>query len=189
MGGLGLLVLGLLPAVTQGQALAVATAKTGEAAKATAKKPALALVPAPASVAAPVAAPAPLSAQASITRDSIYAEPPVAAEFPGGMVALGAYIGANMRFPLEARQKNITGRVLVQFILGRDGRVQDAHVVSGPGGGLNEEAYRLVWLMPPWEPGRLANGQPVRVNLTLPISFRPPAISENPGGIYGSQAR
>ncbi len=113
-------------------------------------------------------------ARADITRDSIYAEPPVPAVFPGGMPALGAYIGANMRFPEKARQNNVTGRVLVQFILGKDGRVQDAHVVSGPGAGLNEEAHRLVWLMPPWEPGRLADGQPVRVNCTLPINFRAP---------------
>lgn len=117
------------------------------------------------------ALPAP-SAQNQITNDSIYADPPVAAVFPGGMPALGAYIGANMRFPEKARLNGVTGRVLVQFILGKDGRVQDVHVMSGPGAGLNEEAYRLVWLMPPWEPGRLANGQPVRANCTLPIMFR-----------------
>ena len=110
--------------------------------------------------------------RAAITRDSIYADPPVAPVFAGGMPALGAYIGANMRYPEAARRGGVTGRVVVQFVLGKDGRVQDAHVVSGPGAGLNEEAYRLVWLMPPWEPGRLANGQPVRVNCTLPITFR-----------------
>ena len=112
------------------------------------------------------------NARAAITRDSIYAYPPVPPVFAGGMSALGAYVGANMRYPEAARQRGVTGRVLVQFILGKDGRVQDAHVISGPGAGLNEEAYRLVWLMPPWEPGRLANGEPVRVNCTLPITFR-----------------
>ncbi len=64
----------------------------------------------------------------------------------------------------------MSGRVYVSFVLNREGRVTDAHVVRGPGYGLNEEALRLVWLMPAWEPAR-SNGQPVRVACTVPISF------------------
>jgi len=165
-GAVGLGLLGLLPAPGRAQILA----RNTQDRPSTAVKPAPA-APGRAATALPTAA---LTASRPDTRDSIYAEPPMPAAFPGGMPALGAYIGANMRFPEKARLNNVTGRVLVQFILGKDGRVQDAHVVSGPGAGLNEEAHRLVWLMPPWEPGRLADGQPVRVNCTLPINFRAP---------------
>ena len=171
MGAIGLGLLGLLPAPGRAQVLA----------RNTQDRSTTVVKPAPAAPGRPAASVPPMPARAAArpdsrpdARDSIYAEPPVSAVFPGGMSALGAYIGANMHFPEKARQNNVTGRVLVQFILGKDGRVQDAHVVSGPGAGLNEEAHRLVWLMPPWEPGRLADGQPVRVNCTLPINFRAP---------------
>ena len=165
-GAVGLGLLGLLPASGRAQILA----------RNTQDRPTTSVKPAPAAPGSRATTALPTASRpdtrTEIARDSIYAEPPVPAVFPGGMPALGAYIGANMRFPEKARLNNVTGRVLVQFILGKDGRVQDAHVVSGPGAGLNEEAHRLVWLMPPWEPGRLADGQPVRVNCTLPINFR-----------------
>ena len=172
-GAVGLGLLGLLPAPGRAQILA----RNTQDRPSTAVKPAQAAPGSRAATALPTAAPTASrpNTRTEIARDSIYAAPPVPAVFPGGMSALGAYIGANMRFPEKARLSNVTGRVLVQFILGKDGRVQDAHVVSGPGAGLNEEAHRLVWLMPPWEPGRLADGQPVRVNCTLPITFRAPS--------------
>ena len=189
LGGIGLVALTFVPLTSHAQGL-VRTGKSGPVtASRTGAKPEKILSP----TTTPMAATAPEEAaaqskltadnvraaitradntRANITRDSIYADPPVAPVFAGGMPALGAYIGANMHYPEAAKQGGITGRVVVQFVLGKDGKVQDAHVISGPGSGLNEEAYRLVWLMPPWEPGRLANGEPVRVNCTLPIMFR-----------------
>jgi protein TonB len=59
----------------------------------------------------------------------------------------------------------------VRFIWSATGRVTDASVVRGPGSGLNEEALRLVWMMPSWQPAR-QRGQPVRVSCTLPITFQ-----------------
>nr|WP_262905978.1 energy transducer TonB [Hymenobacter terricola] len=88
----------------------------------------------------------------------------------GGDKAFAAYLSKSIRYPQQALQRHISGRVFVNFILSAQGKVQDAHVVSGPGNGLNDEALRLVWLMPPWEPAR-SNGQPVRVACTVPISF------------------
>ena len=118
-GAIGLGLLGLLPAPGRAQVLARNTQDQST----TAVKPAPAAPGGRAATALPtVALTARPDARPEITRDSIYAEPPVSAEFPGGMSALGAYIGANMHFPEKARQNNVTGRVLVQFILGKDGR-------------------------------------------------------------------
>ncbi|GAB2862275.1 energy transducer TonB [Hymenobacter ruber] len=116
------------------------------------------------------AAPASPMAQAAIKPDSVFINPEVRPQFTGGDKAFMAYLSKNIRYPQQALQRRISGRVLVNFILSAQGKVQDAHVVSGPGSGLNDEALRLVWLMPPWEPGR-SNGQPVRTACTVPISF------------------
>ena len=109
-------------------------------------------------------------APAAIKPDSVFINPEVRPEFTGGDKAFMAYLSKNIRYPQQALQRRISGRVMVNFVLSAQGRVQDAHVVSGPGNGLNDEALRLVWLMPPWEPAR-SNGQPVRVACTVPISF------------------
>ena len=102
--------------------------------------------------------------------DSVYVNPEVRPQFTGGDKAFAAYLSKSIRYPPQALQRNISGRVYVNFVLNAEGKVQDAHVVSGPGSGLNDEALRLVWLMPPWEPARV-NGLPVRVACTVPISF------------------
>lgn len=109
-------------------------------------------------------------APAAIKPDSVFINPEVRPQFTGGDKAFMAYLSKNIRYPQQALQRRISGRVMVNFVLSAQGRVQDAHVVSGPGNGLNDEALRLVWLMPPWEPAR-SNGQPVRVACTVPISF------------------
>ena len=102
--------------------------------------------------------------------DSVYVNPEVRPQFVGGNKAFMAYLSKSIHYPPQALQRHVSGRVLVNFTLNAQGKVQDAHVISGPGSGLNDEALRLVWLMPPWEPGRV-NGQPVRVACTVPISF------------------
>ena len=102
--------------------------------------------------------------------DSVYINPEVRPQFMGGDKAFTAYLGKAIRYPQQALQRRVSGRVLVNFVLNAQGKVQDAHVVSGPGYGLNDEALRLVWLMPPWEPARV-NGQSVRVACTVPITF------------------
>ncbi len=113
---------------------------------------------------------APPAAPAVVYPDSVYINPEVRPQFTGGDKAFVAYLTKSIRYPQLAMQRRVSGRVYVNFILNAEGKVQDAHVVSGPGSGLNDEALRLVWLMPPWEPGRV-NGQPVRVACTIPISF------------------
>ncbi|WP_310397676.1 energy transducer TonB [Hymenobacter sp.] len=102
--------------------------------------------------------------------DSVYVNPEVRPQFVGGDKVFAAYLSKSIRYPQQALQRCVSGRVFVNFTLSAQGKVQDAHVASGPGSGLNDEALRLVWLMPAWEPAR-ANGQPVRVACTVPISF------------------
>ena len=116
------------------------------------------------------AAPTSPAAPAAISPDSVFVNPEVRPQFVGGNQAFAAYVGKSIRYPQQALNRRISGRVFVSFTLSAQGKVQDAHVVSGPGNGLNEEALRLIWTMPPWEPGRV-NGQPVRVACTLPIAF------------------
>lgn len=107
---------------------------------------------------------------AAFNPDSIFVNPEVRPQFVGGSKAFSEYVGRSIRYPAQALNRGVSGRVLVSFTLSAEGKVQDAHVVSGPGNGLNEEALRLIWTMPAWEPGRV-NGQPVRVACTLPIGF------------------
>ena len=103
--------------------------------------------------------------------DSIFINPEVLPRFTGGNEALASYMAKNMHYPDGARQQKVTGKVYIRFVLSAAGRITDASVVRGPGSGLNEEALRLVWLMPPWQPGFQA-GQPVRVVCTMPIEFQ-----------------
>ena len=103
--------------------------------------------------------------------DSIFVNPQVRPQFTGGDAALRAYLLKNLRYPEQARFQRVTGKVFVRFVLNAAGRITDASVVRGPGSGLNEEALRLVWLMPAWVPAR-QQGQAVRVSCTLPIEFQ-----------------
>ena len=112
----------------------------------------------------------PAPPRAEVFPDSVYVNPEVLPKFIGGDKAFMAYLSKSIKYPPLAVQRKVSGRVLVNFVLNAEGRVQDAHVISGPGSGLNDEALRLVWLMPPWEPARV-NGQPVRVACTVPITF------------------
>lgn len=117
------------------------------------------------------AAPAGSPAAPAFRADSIFVNPDVRPQFAGGDAALRAYMVKNLRYPDPALRQRTSGKVFVRFIVSAEGRITDASVVRGPGFGLNEEALRLVWLMPPWVPGRQA-GQPVRVSCTIPIDFQ-----------------
>jgi len=122
---------------------------------------------------APISAAVPLTSTPAaplVYPDSVYVNPEVRPQFVGGDKAFGAYLSKSIRYPQQALQRHVSGKVYVQFILNAQGRVLDAHVVRGPGNGLDDEALRLVWLMPAWEPARV-NGQPVRVACTVPIAF------------------
>ncbi|MEJ7692632.1 energy transducer TonB, partial [Daejeonella sp.] len=90
---------------------------------------------------------------------------------PGGMPGWGKYLTANLKYPDEARRKNITGRVILAFIVEKDGSTSDIKVLRGIGGGADEEAVRVLKSSPKWKPG-IDNGQPVRVAYTMPVFFQ-----------------
>lgn len=91
--------------------------------------------------------------------------------FPGGEEALRAFIRSKLQYPQEALYRRISGKVYVRFLVTEEGRIRDATIVKGAGAGLDQEALRLVRIMPWWSPGKNA-GQPVPVLYTLPIVFR-----------------
>ena len=123
-----------------------------------------------ASVAAPVAPADAPAAPALFRADSIFINPQVLPQFTGGEAALRAYFTKNLRYPPEALRQHVSGKVMVNFVLGATGLVTYATVVRGPNKLLNEEALRLVWHMPTWQPAR-QHGQPVRVSCTIPVIF------------------
>ena len=91
--------------------------------------------------------------------------------FPGGNAAMLAFFGRKINYPAAALDHQVSGRVHVAFVVDPEGHLHDPHVVRGLGYGLDEEALRLVRIMPWWTPGRI-NGQAVWVRVTLPIGFR-----------------
>ena len=90
--------------------------------------------------------------------------------FPGGMNELMNYLRKDMKYPKEAQEKGIQGRVIVQFVVNKDGSICDAEVVKPVNPLLDAEALRAVNAMPKWTPGK-QKGEPVRVRFTLPLSF------------------
>ena len=92
-------------------------------------------------------------------------------QYPGGMGALNHWLGSNIKYPVMAAENGIEGRVVVQFVVERDGSVSGAHVVRGVDPSLDKEATRVVSAMPKWIPGK-QNGSAVRVKYTVPVTFR-----------------
>lgn len=92
------------------------------------------------------------------------------AEFAGGMAGFYKYVAEHIRYPNEAKNNDVTGRVIVEFIIGSDGSVRDARVVKGIGYGCDEEALRVIKGMPKWSPGK-QQGRAVSQKLTVPIKF------------------
>jgi len=92
-------------------------------------------------------------------------------EFPGGTAGLLEYLRRNIRYPNECREKNIQGRVLVTFIVNKDGSIVESEVLKSVDPLLDAEALRVVNAMPAWTPG-MQKGKPVRVKYTIPINFR-----------------
>lgn len=91
--------------------------------------------------------------------------------FPGGMGALMSWLSQNIKYPVIAAENGVQGRVIVQFVVERDGSITDVKVVRSVDPSLDKEAVRVVKSMPRWSPGK-QNGQAVRVRFTLPVLFR-----------------
>ena len=91
--------------------------------------------------------------------------------FPGGQSALMQYLANNIKYPVVAQENGVQGRVVVSFVVERDGSITDVQVVRSVDPSLDREAQRVVKSMPRWIPGK-QNGQAVRVKYNVPVSFR-----------------
>jgi TonB family protein len=92
-------------------------------------------------------------------------------QFPGGDTELMAFIRNNLKFPKECADKGIQGRVVVRFIIEKDGSISDTEIMRTPDDRLSAEAIRVIKSMPKWTPGK-QRGQAVRVFYVLPVTFR-----------------
>ena len=92
-------------------------------------------------------------------------------EFPGGMQKAMEFLGKNIKYPVAAQEAKIEGRVIVQFVVGKDGSISDVQAVRGVSPELDAEAIRVVSMMPNWNPGK-QRGQAVSVKYSMPIMFR-----------------
>ena len=103
--------------------------------------------------------------------DKVLEKAEVMPEFPGGDQAMMDFVADNVKYPQEAIDKEISGRVMVGFVVEKDGSISDVKVVKGIGGGCDEEAVRVVNAMPKWKPG-MDKGKPVRVSYMMPFTFK-----------------
>ena len=94
-----------------------------------------------------------------------------APEFPGGMGALMKFLGSNIKYPTIAQENGVQGRVIVQFVVNKDGSIVDAKVMRSVDPYLDKEALRVVSSMPKWKPGK-QRGKAVRCRYTVPVMFR-----------------
>ena len=92
-------------------------------------------------------------------------------EYPGGDMALMKYLAENTKYPAIAKENGVSGRVFVQFVIDKTGKVVDVTVPRGVDKSLDKEAVRVVKSMPNWKPG-MKDGAPVKVRYTIPINFK-----------------
>ena len=105
-----------------------------------------------------------------VDSDGVYLMPDQLPEFPGGIQAMMKFLSTNIKYPVEAQKKGISGRVIVQFVIMEDGTLDQAKVIRGVDPLLDEEALRVVKSMPKWKPG-MDRGEAVKVRFTAPIMF------------------
>lgn len=92
-------------------------------------------------------------------------------QFPGGVSELMRYLGTNMKYPTIAAENNIEGRVVLKFVVGKDGSISNIQVIRPLDPSCDKEAVRVVKMMSKWIPG-MQNGHPVAVYFTLPVLFK-----------------
>jgi protein TonB len=92
-------------------------------------------------------------------------------EFPGGIQEMMKFIQKNVKYPNQAKNMGIEGKVFIQFVVNSFGDITGVTLVKGIGYGCDDEALRVVNIMPRWTPGR-QNGKSVSVRYSIPISFK-----------------
>ena len=109
--------------------------------------------------------------------DEVYFIVPKMPEFPGGDSALRRFITENLRYPEEAKANGMSGKVFVQFVINKNGEVENPQIARGVEPALNKEAIRVIQSLPKWKPGQNKSKwdnewRPVRVSFTIPVDFK-----------------
>lgn len=107
----------------------------------------------------------------SVAKDEVFMVAEQMPEFPGGMKELLKFLQDNLRYPNSAMEKNVQGRVIVQFVVEKDGTPTEFKVLRSVDPDLDAEALRVLQTMPKWKPG-MQRGEVVRVKYTVPVSFK-----------------
>lgn len=105
------------------------------------------------------------------TDDDVYEVVEKMPKFPGGGAELMKYLSSNIKYPVEAHKAGIQGRVVVSFVVNKDGTVKDAKIVRSVDKSIDAEALRVISAMPKWQPG-YQDGKAVSVRYTVPVTFR-----------------
>lgn len=113
----------------------------------------------------------PLYKPQPVNSNSVYDVVEQMPSFPGGFSGLRTYLNQNIRYPAEAQDNCVQGRVVVSFVVGKDGHISDVTVLRSVDPSLDKEAVRVIRNMPRWSPGK-QGGEPVRVRYNVPVSFR-----------------
>jgi periplasmic protein TonB len=102
--------------------------------------------------------------------EQIFTAVEIMPEFNGGQAALKKFLEKNLTYPKAATRANVSGKVYVQFVVDENGRITSPSILKSVGFGCDEEALRVIALMPPWKAGR-QGGRGVKVKYTLPVNF------------------
>ena len=105
-------------------------------------------------------------------KDKIYDTCDIMPEFPGGQSALLQFLAKSIKYPAEAQQQGKQGKVVVTFVIEKDGSITNAKVTQALYPSLDEESLRVVKSMPKWTPGKMKGGKAVRVQYTVPLTYR-----------------
>lgn len=105
------------------------------------------------------------------SKDEIIDFPEEDATYKGGQDALQKFVQKNLKYPLEARDQNIQGRVFVSFVVEKNGRISNVIIERGIDPLLDKEVLRLVKSMPKWNPGKM-KGKKIRSRCRLPVVFK-----------------
>ena len=113
----------------------------------------------------------PVAIEVPDTLGKTYDAVEVMPEFPGGSAELLKYLSTHIKYPTMSQEMGSQGRVIVQFVVDKDGSITNPTVVRGVDAYLDKEAIRVISGMPKWKPG-VQNGKKVRVKYTVPVVFR-----------------
>ena len=109
--------------------------------------------------------------ETEVAKEETFTDVEKSPSYMGGKAAMADFLRKNLKYPRQAAQAGIQGRVFISFIVGADGKIEDVKTLKGIGFGCDEEAERVIKLMPNWKAGR-QSGNAVRVRFNMPVVFQ-----------------